>query len=833
MIFEITVRGAVQGVGFRPYIHALAVKMNIEGCVCNEAGIVKIFIRATEETAQKFTEAIKAEVPPGARITSIDVVERVEPVEPVGSVDRVEPVDPIAITSVILSDGRSLSAALGGKSDFEGFEIIDSPVSRGDDSAELPVILPDIGICDSCLEEMLNPDNRRYSYSLISCTSCGPRYSIMKALPYDRERTTMDSFEMCPDCREEYEGRRRPLNAALRHHAQTISCRFCGPQYVFKTSTEESSPGEALERAIAALSAGEVIGLKGTGGYQLLADPFNEGAVSRLREIKGRERKPFAVMFSRVEDIREYAEVSAEEESTLRSPARPIVLLEKRSHGTLTVKDFSPETAYDSRYVGAFLPSIGIHRLLCDALGPLIVTSANVSEEPIIISDQRFCEVFLDKVSGVLTHSREILSPADDSVVYILKKTRSLQFIRRARGYAPLPVASEPMGDSSVLSFGADLKAAFSLSDGSKTVMSQYFGDMENYETAGNYERELSRAENLFGLRPRLAVCDKHPLYITSHKAESYAKIHEIPCLKVQHHHAHAASVMAEMGWKSAIGVVFDGTGYGEDGQLWGGEFLLCEGAGFSRLGHLKYLTLCGGDSVSVDAGLAARCYLEAAGLKGDNYSGREAELVRAALKNKINTIESSSMGRLFDAVAFILGIRQKNTYEGECAAALENAAAEFIHYSELKFDVIEAYKSGRYAIDGVNISDKNLYKMPEMPVFTGSDGIILADQVTLAEELLCRHNAGNNSHVIQHALAFEFHLAIIDMVKKICINIREKTGEEKIALSGGCFVNRLLLSGCISVLEAEGFDVAWNRSVPLGDGGLSLGQAYLGELTE
>ncbi len=837
MFFEITVRGAVQGVGFRPYIHALAVKMNIDGCVCNEAGIVKIFIRATEEAAQKFTEAIGAEAPPGARIASIDVatldagsVEGTE-INSVNPANPAIPASPVAITSVILSDGRSLSAALGGKSDFEGFEIIDSPITREDDSPELPVILPDIGICDSCLEEMLNPDNRRYSYSLISCTSCGPRYSIIKALPYDRERTTMDSFEMCPDCMEEYEGRRRPLNAALRHHAQTISCRFCGPQYVFKTSTEESSPGEALERAIAALSAGEIIGLKGTGGYQLLADPFNDRAVSRLREIKGREKKPFAVMFSKVEDIREYAEVSAEEESALRSPARPIVLLEKRSHGTLTVKDLSPKTAYDSRYVGAFLPSIGIHRLLCDALGPLIVTSANVSGEPIIISDQSFCETFLDKLPGVLIHNREILSPADDSVVYVLKKSRSLQFIRRARGYAPLPVLSRPMGDGShVLSFGADLKAAFCLSDGKTTVMSQYFGDMENYDTVQNYDRELQRAGRLFGLRPSLAVCDKHPLYISSHKAESYAKIHKIPCLRVQHHHAHAASVMAEMGWKSAIGVVFDGTGYGEDGQLWGGEFLLCEGAGFRRLGHLKYLTLCGGDSVSVDAGLAARCYLEAAGLKGDNHEGREAELVRAALKNKINTIESSSMGRLFDAAAFILDIRQKNTYEGECAIALENAAAEFIHNRELSVDVIEAYKSECYSIDGVNISGKNANKMLEMPVFTDSDGIYMADQVALVERLLCRHNAGNHSRVIQSTLAYEFHLAIIDMVKKICINIRNKTGEEKVALSGGCFVNRLLLSGCISVLESEGFDVAWNRSVPLGDGGLSLGQAYLGD---
>ena len=852
MFFEITVKGAVQGVGFRPYIHALAVKQNMEGCVYNEAGIVKIFIRAGKEAARLFIEAIKREAPEGAEIASIEC--------------READVDTIA--DVIYGGGGTHRDTLGEKGFFEGFRILKSPQNRAMPEGELPVILPDIGICDSCLKEMLDPKNRRYRYPLISCTSCGPRYSIIRALPYDRERMTMAAFEMCPECREEYEGRKRPVNSALRHHAQTISCHSCGPQYVFKTAAGVSSPESAFGKAAEALSAGEVVGLKGTGGYQLLADPFSDKAVRRLREIKGREKKPFAVMFSRVEDILEYASVSVGEESALKSPARPIVLLEKKSRPERKaiapeVKDFSPETASESLYVGAFLPSIGMHRLLCDELGPLIVTSANVSGEPIIISDETFCESFLDGIAGVLTHEREILSPADDSVVYNLKETRSMQYIRRARGYAPLAVTrvterrddtaaaadvvyikqkqiprekrqasreSSVSGTDDILSFGSDLKAAFCLKRGETAVVSQYFGDLENYETFGNYQRELQRAEALFGFKPVLTVCDKHPLYLSSQAAESYAKRHELPCIKVQHHHAHAASVMAEKGWNRAIGVVFDGTGYGEDGKLWGGEFLFCENAGFRRLGQLKYLTLCGGDAVSADAGLCARCYLEAGGL-GGLYEGEEAGVVRAALKKGINTIESSSMGRLFDAVAFILGIRKRNSYEGECAAALENAAAKFIHNTELSVDVIDAYRNGRYSIDGVDIRAKNVNEVLEIPVFTGLDGVLQADQVKLFEELLCRHNAGNNSHVMQTTLAFEFHLAIIDMVKKICVNIRDKTGESRVALSGGCFVNRLLLSGCVATLRSMDFDVAWNMKVPLGDGGISLGQAYIAGL--
>ena len=843
MFFEITVRGAVQGVGFRPYIHALAVKVNIEGCVYNEAGIVKIIIRAEEDVAQKFIEAMRREAPEGADIAAVEIL-RLR-----GSV----------VTDVILSNGVSLYSLLGEEGTLKGFEILKSPQDMGMTEKELPVIQPDIGICDSCLKEMLDPENRRYRYPLISCTACGPRYSIIRALPYDRERMSMSVFEMCPECREEYEGRKKLSNAAIRHHAQTISCHSCGPQYVFKTSSEVSPPEDALDRAIKALAAGEVVGLKGTGGYQLLADPFNDSAVKRLREVKGREKKPFAVMFSRAADIHEYACISVGEESALKSPARPIVLLEKkrrpeRKTTTPAVKEFSPETASESLYVGAFLPSIGMHRLLCDALGPLIVTSANVSDEPIIISDEGFYETFLDRIAGVLTHEREILSPADDTVVYNLKDALSMQYIRRARGYAPLSVTpviaagkgiktgmdtgSETGTDQvcikpgkdpgDILAFGADLKAAFCLKRGETSVVSQYFGDLENFETKRNYDRELQRAAALFGFKPSLVVCDKHPLYLSSQAAESYAKKHELPCLKVQHHHAHAASVMAEKSWKSAIGVVFDGTGYGEDGELWGGEFLFCENERFRRLGQLKYLTLCGGDAVSTDAWLPAFCYLEAAGIRGDDQKGREYDLVRAALKGKINTIESSSMGRLFDAAAFILGIRDRNSYEGECAIALENAAAEFINNTELTVDVINAYRNGRYSTIGVDISAQNVNEPLEIPVFTGSDGIFQADQVKLIETLLCRHNAGNHSRVMQTMLAFEFHLAIIAMVKIICVNIRDKTGENRVALSGGCFANRLLLSGCISTLRAESFDVGWNTKVPSNDGGISLGQAYI-----
>ncbi|MBO5550783.1 MAG: carbamoyltransferase HypF, partial [Lachnospiraceae bacterium] len=509
MFFEITVRGAVQGVGFRPYIHALAVKLNIEGCVYNEAGIVKIFICAGEEAAQKFIEAIGIKPPEGAVITSI--------------------------TSDILSEKPPVFSALEEKTAPESFKILESPKNSGLTGEELPVILPDIGICSSCLKEMLDPSNRRYAYPLISCTACGPRYSIIKALPYDRERTSMSAFELCPECTEEYGGRKRPLNAALRHHAQTIGCHSCGPQYIFRTTADKSSSGDAIRLAIAALSAGEVVGLKGTGGYQLLADPFNHEAVKYLRGIKGREKKPFAVMFSKLEDIREYACVSVEEERALRSPARPIVLLDKKAGAA---KEFAYETAADSRYIGAFLPSIGIHRLLCDALGPLIVTSANISNEPIIISDEKFKKIFLDKIAGVLEHDREILSPADDSVVYNLQETRSMQYIRRARGYAPMAVLQGRSGigkgisegvlygedgrhgvnitsKPDILSFGADLKAAFCMSRNGNAVLSQYFGDMENYETRENYLRELKRAETLFGFKPGIAVCDKHPLYVS------------------------------------------------------------------------------------------------------------------------------------------------------------------------------------------------------------------------------------------------------------------------------------------------------------------------------
>lgn len=827
MIFEITVRGAVQGVGFRPYIHSLAKKLNIKGCVYNEAGIVKIIMRGEETDVREFTDTVRdgAGALAGADVNSI--------------------------TYGILSDAQFTGRCLP-ENIFEDFSIVESSPGIDDMCSGFPVILPDMGICGSCLEEMLEPSNRRYKYPLISCTSCGPRYSIIKALPYDRERTTMSDFTLCPDCGREYAGVTRKSGSSLRHHAQTISCYLCGPQYIFKTKAaenesfygrDESSP---IDMAIAELLRGNIVGLKGTAGYQLLVSPYDTDAVGRLRELKGREKKPFAVMFSKAEDIREYCEVCEEEEKILKSAARPIVLLEKKRNKDKPEREFATNAAGESRYIGAFLPSVGIHALLCDALGALIVTSANVSDEPIIIDDERFDEVFLNKIAGVLYHQRRILSPADDSVVFYLKDKKSMQFIRRARGYAPLGVkmgdvtaaTGEPGEKSEVnitqenqaLSYGADLKGCFCFSRGKNTVLSQYFGDLEDYAVKENYLKEIERAGQLFKFKPELILCDKHPLYVSSQSAENYAKIHDIPLIKVQHHHAHAASVMAENGWDRALGVVFDGTGYGEDGRLWGGEFLLCDKAGFKRVGQLKYLTLCGGDRASTDAGLTAQCYMEAAGVPsgGRDNEKREAELVRTALKNKINTIESSSMGRLFDAISCLLGIREKNSYEGECAIALENAAAEFIEKSGSKVDVIERYKNSSYSTGGVDIKNNNDEKLLRFPVFTDDEGVLQADQIKMTERLLCRHNAGNHSQVMKTSLAFEFHLAIIEMVRHICIKIRENNAVNRVVLSGGCFVNKILLNGCIDVLKDEKFEVAWNTKVPSNDGGISLGQAYI-----
>ena len=665
-------------------------------------------------------------------------------------------------------------------------------------TSDLPVFLPDIGICDDCMTEMLDKEDRRYRYPLISCASCGPRISILDKLPYDRDTTTMIDFEMCPDCKREYKlGRRR--------HAQTISCYSCGPQYELRYLSDYvqinkinriETTDDYLTNAIKLLENDEIIGLKGSSGYQLVCRP-NDTAASKLRSAKGREKKPFAVMFSDAKAVEEYCFVNSKEKELLESSARPIVLLNTR-------KSFDYEVCKDSRYIGAFLPSVGIHRLLCDAVGPLIVTSANKSDEPIIIDDDAFIEEFSgSEVSAVLYHKRRINMPQDDSVMFVatLQNGRSLSlFNRRARGYVPLPVfVPSVSGRSRVLSFGGDLKSTFSFAYKDKIITSQYLGDLKDYGVNTNLQKLIRQYQDIFNFIPERIVCDLHPLYESGRLAKEYSNEKNLPVFEVQHHHAHILSVMAEKGLKSCIGISFDGTGYGTDGNIWGGEFLYCHGSEYDRAGHLDYVKLCGGDNASRNANLVKECYYNAAGLS-ENVS----QLIGAALSKNINVFNTSSVGRLFDSICALLDIKSENSFEGECAIALEKEAWSFYDSN------LDKVQNGQYY--------KLSFEIRE------SDEGLFPDQIGLFAQI---DKAYHKENVSRAELAFAFHMALVDVIARISHKIKEKTSENKACLSGGVFGNRLLITNTIDRLSDMGFDVYVNEQVPAGDAGISVGQAY------
>ena len=763
MIISLMIKGAVQGVGYRPFIASLATEYHLKGLVRNIGTAVEIRVTGNDKDLNEFVNVVKTEYPAGAFI--LDVEEKHIKKDP--------------------------------SFKYDSFVIEDSiPVSLSDD---LSVFSPDIGICDDCLKEMLDIKNRRYRYPLISCASCGPRISITDRFPYDRDTTTMDAFKMCPVCEAEYkEGRRR--------HAQTISCHDCGPQMLLDhyelrgrnnlLSHEEKD--NAVRKATEILLHGDAIGLKGISGYQLLCLP-TDGSARLLRQIKGRENKPFAVMFSSIEQIKEYAHVSALEEKLLTSSSRPIVLLNKKV-------DFSDEVLKGSEYIGAFLPSAGIHRLICDEVGPVICTSANKSDAPMIILDDDFRKTFMPPfgdeynsqihVRGMLYHKREINMAQDDSVMFVIKHqdgSETSHFIRRARGFAPLPVLVKNIkNNTKILAMGGDLKSTFSFALKDKIISSQYIGDLEDYSVFENYKDVLDRYENLYEFEPEIIVRDMHPLYISHSYAEKRADmgIEKLEILDVQHHHAHALSVMAENSLDSCIGVSFDGTGYGTDGNVWGGEFLLCNRTKFERKGHLSYVKLCGGNTAPKDAALVAGCYEEALG-----YDGLEVAQ-RAALANNINTFETSSMGRLFDAVSALLNIRTFNSYEGECAVMLEKAASFFSGGScpEICFNIEE------------------------------DDGVLIADQLLLYNDI---KKFLDSKEFDINQIAYAFHMAVVKLILDVCVRIRRAFGENKVCLSGGVFLNRIILRESIRVLKENSFDVYVNKLVPAGDGGISLGQAY------
>jgi hydrogenase maturation protein HypF len=744
---EITIRGVVQGVGFRPYVQRLAREYRLTGAVRNESGHVVIAARGQEGDIRRFIQALTGRPPSGA------------------TVDGVE--------TKVSEDGGTPPAP--------DFVIADS----GQSDFDRTMMTPDIAVCEDCLREMTTPGDPRYRHPFISCISCGPRFSIAGTLPWDRENTTMKEYALCALCAAQYTD-----EADRRCHAQTVCCNSCGPVLNYRGRDGAAEGAGALDTAISVLKAGGIVAVKGIGGYHIACRPADEAAVGKLRFLKGREAKPFAIMFPDLCGIKKLCRVDAKEAALLLSPARPIVLLD------WVHRDFAGNVAGTSRYLGAFLPYAPLQHLILRETGPLVMTSANISSEP-IIKDDGAIEAFFEThagLDGVLSHGRKILRRLDDSVTAVVNN--KARFIRRARGYVPLPMEVEALtGCPPLLCCGAQTKSIAAVTNGSLCYPSAELGDLDGAGSLDVYRETVADLSSLFHIAPRYTVCDLHPDYASAR----YARETGLPVLEVQHHHAHIASVMAEHGLNErVIGVAFDGTGYGPDGTVWGGEFLLAAPDGFARAGHLKAVRLLGGDASVNQCWKTAACYMADAEIKSQAPGERE-KIVQAALGGGVNTVFSSSAGRLFDAVAAILGLCEEATYEGQGAVELENAAASC------------TVKAGD--------------ALP-LPYTVGEEGgCIVADMAPCIKEVW----AEKERDVPAGLLALRFHLTVASLIDHVCRRLRAEHGLAKVCLSGGVFQNRLLSELTAPLLEECGFEVFFNEKVPPNDGGIALGQFYAG----
>ena len=769
---RLTVRGVVQGVGFRPFVYGLAMKHGLTGFVGNDSGGVFIEVEGVETAVSHFHHDLINHHPPLAHIEQVTTNDL--PVQ--GSTDFI----------IVHSQAQATANTL---------------------------ISPDICLCDDCREELYDPHNRRYRYPFINCTNCGPRFTIIKDIPYDRPFTTMAEFTMCPACQAEYDD---PLDR--RFHAQPNACAVCGPQVWLEFSNQWSVSSEqylvkgdeAIEEVQALLAAGQIVAVKGLGGFHLACDAGNDAALATLRERKGRVDKPFAVMARDVATVRQFAYLSQAEEALLTSKERPILLLHQKENNPL-----SPLVAPGNNTIGVMLPYTPLHYLLLDAQSPLsnpsaslrtslqspvlVMTSANYSNEPIVKDNDEARERLATLADAFLMHNRAIYGRCDDSVVRTIQSPvptlQSLLPIRRSRGYAPFPVKL-PFPVPPTLAVGGELKSTFCLANGAYGYMSQHIGDMENLETLEAFATAVSHYKTIFHTEPERLVCDLHPGYLSTRWAQKQT---ELPVVAVQHHHAHIASVMAEHrldGRSPVIGFSFDGTGYGTDGAVWGGELLLADYHGFERVAHLSYVPLAGGDLAVKRPYRLALAHLQAAGLPWDETlpcvaACRETEqrVLRQQLERKINSVPTSSMGRLFDAVAALLGIRQTVTYEGQAAIELEVVAAP---------NVTEQYQ---FALDGDEFD--------AAPIF-----------VEMVRDLL----AGLQTAV----MAAKFHNAVADLIVQLSLQMRRQHGLNQVALSGGVFQNVTLLETAVRQLHHHNFEIFTHHLVPPNDGGLALGQAMI-----
>ncbi|MEU1252704.1 carbamoyltransferase HypF [Streptomyces chartreusis] len=834
---RVLVRGVVQGVGFRPYVYGLATELALVGHVTNTPEGVVAEVEGTVAAVARFCDRLAVQAPPLARVESVD--------------------------------HQELPAAGG-----EAFTIL---ASRSGGPVRT-LVSPDTATCADCLAELADPADRRHRHPFVNCTHCGPRFTIVTGVPYDRANTTMAAFPMCPDCAREYAD-----PADRRFHAQPVACPSCGPRLrlIVPGAERAAGPDGGAERAAgpdggaeraagpdsvtvrpagsapvadrsvrpdsvaerpagsdpvaerpagsdpvtgrsagpdpvaearAMLARGAILAVKGLGGYHLACDATNADAVSLLRRRKARGDKPFAVMARAASDVEHLVRLGPEERRLLEGPVRPVVLLRRRPDPAYAEGAPRPAEAVapGSPDLGVMLPYTPVHHLLLglpgDPDGPrlLVMTSGNVSGEPIVTDDDEALERLAHLADGWLTHDRPIHVPCDDSVVRVCDAEPLV--LRRSRGYAPLPLTL-PLPIRPALAAGGDLKNAFCLGEGRQAWLSAHIGDMDDLATQGAFERAVEQLESITGVRPLSLACDRHPGYRSARWADRNAAGRTV--VRVQHHHAHIAAAMAEHGLdgtRPVIGVAFDGTGHGDDGAVWGGEFLLADYAGFTRFGHLAYVPLPGGDTAVRRPYRMALAQLRAAGL---DWSGDlpctaacppdELRLLQRQLERDLNCVPTSSMGRLFDAVSSLAGVCHRAGYEAQAAVELEAAALE-----------APADDTTAYAFA---LGDGEPVRADAAPVV----GAIVRD-------LREGHTAAT--------VAARFHRGVAGLVHALCRRARERHGLDTVALTGGVFANTLLSSACAAALREDGFTVLRHRLVPPGDGGLALGQLMVAART-
>ncbi len=748
---HIRVYGLAQGVGFRPFVHRLAREHGVRGWIRNRTGDVEILAEGSDGILDGFLRAVQSEAPPLARIERVEV-------------------------RTVLPEGSPHFTILA---------------SDGADHGPQP-IPPDAGLCDRCAAELTDPGNRRYRHPFITCTDCGPRATVIEAMPYDRERTSMAVFPLCPACRIEYE-----TPGDRRHHAESVCCPDCGPRlWLEATPSGTESPeggGDPIREAAARIVAGDIVAIRGLGGFQLAVDATSELAVVRLRERKHREAKPLAVMVGSLEEARRWAVVGDADAVLLQSPARPIVLLPARPGIGM-----ARSVARGLTHLGIMLPSTPVHALLLGAVHvPLVMTSGNRSGCPIAVSNAEAREQLGDIADALLLHDREILDRYDDSVIRPARDAPIV--VRRARGYAPaglpLPVpAAEPL-----LAVGAHLKSTVTLATGDRAYVSQHLGDLETLETAEHFDRTRRRMQDALRVEPRVVVHDTHPGYLSTRMADRFPAEHR---LGVQHHHAHVAAVMAEHGLTGPVlGLALDGTGYGDDGHIWGGELLLATLTSYERVGHLRYLPLPGGDlavqSPWRSALGALSCAPGAESAFANALAGvpaEELDLARGQIHHHINTPLASSMGRLFDAAAAVLGVRRVAQYEAQAAMELE------------------ALAGSRPA------AERDL-------AIAETDGRDVVDFVPLLVHLGWLWQRGANVA----DLAADCHATVAWGMSNLVLRAVERTGVRTVALCGGVFQNARLLASITRRLRDAKLEILVPRRLGPGDGAISYGQAAVG----